>query len=333
MKKEKFLKLMIFIALFYTLTSHLYLVSTAADDYPKGSIRLLIPYAPGGTTDWQARIFQPFLEKELGVPIIIDNRPGAGGEVCTTHLYRQPPDGYNFMSYIMPDLALVCIMQNPIFKFEDIQPIVSQSLDFRTLLVLKDSPLNSLEDFIEEAKRKPGKLSISVVHQTGQQLCAILLRKQLKLDFKIVPFKGGADAITTLLGGHVTLNWGDGVGRLPYREQLKCIGVARKEPHPAVWPEGKPINDQLRKYGTTLPDIPRHGIFHVRAEFKNKYPERYKKLQNAILNVSQNKEYMKIEEEKQIHYIRLWGPGENFEKEFKEQYDFFKKNKDLFKED
>jgi len=338
MKKEKFLKLMIFIALFYTLTSHLYLVSTAADDYPKKPIKILVPYAPGGATDTPARILQPFLEKELGVPVIVENRPGAGGEVCTAYLYRQPPDGYDLMIYSMPDLALVCVMQTPVFKFEDIYPFVSYFLDFRVFLVQKDSPLNTLEDFIQEAKRNPGKLSISTVHQAGHHLLAILLKKRLNekghnVDFKIVPFKGGADAITALLGGHVTVNTGDGVGRITYREQVKCIGVARKEPHPSLWPEGKPINDQLRKYGITIPEIPRHVLLYVRTEFKNKYPERYNKLQNAILKISQDKIFMEMEKKQQLDYVRFWGPGENFGKEFKEQYEFYKDNKEIFKEE
>ena len=138
--------------------------------------------------------------------------------------------------------------------------------------------------------------------------------------------------MTAVLGGHVTANWGDGIGRLPFKEQAKAIAVSTKEPTPA-WPEAQPIDQQLKKYGITIPDIPSHRLIYVRADFQKKYPERYKRLQSAFLKVSQDKEYMEMEKKQQLDLIRMWGPGEKFEKSFKEQSEFFRKNKDLFKEE
>jgi putative tricarboxylic transport membrane protein len=328
MKKMNVLRLSILIGLFCAMANHLCFVPAAADDYPKGPIRWLLTMPPGGSNDRAVRIMQPFLEKELGVPVIVENRPGAGGEVCTTYLYHEKPDGYKIMTASMPDLAAVSIRQNPVYGFEDIVPLIAMFRDFRVLLVKKDSPLNTLVDFIEGAKKGPGKMSIGVTNQSGPHFMAVCLQKSLNLDFKVVPFQGGGPAMTAVLGGHVTANWGDGIGRLGFREQTKCIAVSTGQPHP-VWPEGKPVNDQLRGYGSTLPDLPLVTSVYVRNDFNKSYPERYRKLQNAFLKASQNKDYLEMEKKQQLDLIRLWEPGENFLKEFKEQYEFFKANKDI----
>lgn len=333
MGRRFFLGLSVLVGLSLFMGGSLSLTFAAADDYPKGPIRGAVAYEPGGGNDRSARIFQPFLEKELGVPVILENRPGAGGEVAMTYLYREKPEGYVYVDYNMPDLALIHVMQTPIFKPEEIYPIVVPYLDPRILLVKKDSPLNTLGDFIEEAKKNPGKLSISVSSSwAGQKIQAVMLKKKLNLDFKIVPFKGGGPAATAMLGGHVTATWGDVFSRLNLRDQTKCIGVSAEKPHP-LWKEGQPINEQLKKYGITIPDFPRYQIQCVRTEFKTRYPERYKKLQNAILKVAQSKEYMEMEKKQQLDYIRVWEPGEKFEKQFKEEFEFFKANKTLFNEE
>jgi len=332
MKKKDLFRVSIFVGLFFIMTGCLYHASAATDDFPKGPVRFLVPYNPGGSSDNAARILQPFLEKELGVPVIIENRPGAGGEVCASYLYREPADGYKFMTYYMPDLALVCIRQTPVFKFEDLDPIVFTHRDFNVILVKKDSPLNTFADFLEEAKKNPGKISLSVTHQSCPHVLSIYLKQNLNIDYKIVPFKGGGDAITAALGGHVSGNWGDGIGRLPYREQVKAIAVSTRQPHPA-WPEGKPIYDQIKPYGVSIPEIYSDRIIYVRTEFKKNYPERYKKLREAFLKVSQIKEYIEMEKKQQLDLIRLWGPGDKFAKDSKDQYEFFMKNKDIFKED
>lgn len=267
----------------------------------------------------------------MGVPVIIENRPGAGCEIGTTYVYRAKADGYTILSNNMPDHAMVCVMQTPIYKFEEIIPMVLQFRDPRVLIVKKDSPLNTFIDFIEEAKKHPGKMSIGVSQASGQFMQASFLKNTLKLDIKIVPFKGGGDAAVAMLGGHIDVAWGDAFSRINLREQTKCIGVSATQPN-ALWSEGQPVNAQLKKYGIFIPDIPRDQYIFATAKFKKDYQERYKKLQNIILKTSQNPEYMQMEKKQQLDSIRVWEVGEKYQKDMDEQYDFIKKNKAVFKD-
>ena len=334
MKKKHLFGVFVFMGLFFVVAGYLYHASAATDDFPKGPVRYIVPYSPGGSADTAARILQPFLEKELKVPVLVENRPGAGGEVGATYLHNEPADGYKFMAHWMPDVAFIIIRGNPLFKYDDLDPIVVTHYEYVVLLVKKDSPLNSFNDFVEEAKKNPGKMSLSVTQQAVPHVLAIYLKKHLNIDFKIVPFKGGGDAVTAALGGHVSGNWGDGIGRLPYREQMKAIAVSTKQPHSA-WPEGKPIHDQLKQYGVSIPEPFNYyyRVLYVRTELKKKYPERYEKLRQALLNVSKDKEYIESEKKLQLDLVRMWKPGDEFEKDLKGQYDFFMKNKDLYKEE
>ncbi len=111
--------------------------------------------------DRNARLIQPYLEKELGVPVIVENRPGAGSEIACTYLFREPGDGYVILQNLWEYLAFSTILRTPMYLYEDIVPLIVHYGEPRILIVRKDSPFNNLADIIEAAKREPGKLAVS----------------------------------------------------------------------------------------------------------------------------------------------------------------------------
>ncbi|MBM4330923.1 MAG: tripartite tricarboxylate transporter substrate binding protein [Deltaproteobacteria bacterium] len=181
-------------------------VSALAQDYPTKPITLQVPYPAGGSTDVGARIVAAIAEKDLGKPIVVVNKAGAGGQVGWTELARQKPDGY-YLGYInLPHLpaAILDPERKATFKGEDIVPIISQALDPTTISVRPDSPWATLKDLIEDAKKRPGQIAAGIVgYLQDDEIGYLQMAEAAGFQMRLVYFDGAAPAITALLGKHV----------------------------------------------------------------------------------------------------------------------------------
>ena len=277
-------------------------VSDADDSYPIRPLRVVVGYAPGGGSDRTTRTLQKFLEKEFGKDIVVENMAGAGGLIAQAALAREKPEGYMTTNVNYPAFAYGLIMQKTPFTFDTFTPMWIEVCDPVILVVKKDSKWNTLADFIEAVKSEPGKYAVSVAGLGGQHANALWLKKQLKLDFKIVTYNSGGESASALLGGHVNATFGDAVSRADMRSELKCLGVVSDKSNP-IWPEGKPFFEQLKAYNLTLPVEnfqARYGIYWVQTEFRKKYPDRYKKLVDAFTRATASPEYKALAEKSGI---------------------------------
>jgi tripartite-type tricarboxylate transporter receptor subunit TctC len=306
-------------------------VGIAKDDYPSKPIRVIVAFSAGGGNDQSMRLIQPFLEKELGVPVVVENRGGGGSEIANTLLYRAPADGYTLLSNNSSYVAMTTILRTPVYKYEDIVPVVVELIDPRILLVKKDSPYNTLTDIIEAVKKNPGKMAFGVGAGGNQQLLLLSLREALKLDYRIVGYKGGSRSRAAMLGGHVDGAMGEIGGAYYLRDQTKAVCIFYDQPNP-LWPEAKPVNEQLKPYGVRTPDLALYRIYWATREFKEKHPDRFATLQKAFLKASKNPEYLKRAEKVGFLKILVWSPAEKYESVLKEQIEFFRKTKHLWKE-
>jgi len=313
------------------LFSVLLLQMANAAGFPEKPVKAIVAFSAGGGNDRAMRLIQPYLEKELGQPLVVENRGGAGTEIANTLLYRAPADGYTFMSTNWAYLVLTTILRKPVYKYEDFAAVVVELVDPRIVLVKKDSPYNNLKDVIEDTKKKPGKIAFGCSAGGNQQLLLFGLRDLLKLDFKVVGYKGGSPARAAMLGGHVDAAMGETGGAYYLRDQTKALCVFHDKVSP-MWPEAKPANEQLKPYGVKIPDLARYSLYMVRSEAKKKYPDRFAKLVDAFLKASKNPEYVAKAEKAGIRKTQVWAPGEKFQAVFKEQVDFFRKTKSLWKE-
>ena len=180
---------------------------TWARDYPSQAVRLIVPYALGGTTDAIARLIGPWLSERLAQPFVIESRPGAGTNVGTDAVVRSSPDGYTLLLFD-PSAAINATLYDKLnFNFiRDIAPIVCI---FRTPLVMVVNPAfpaKTIPEFIAYARTNPGKVNMaSAGNGSTSQLAGELFKKMTGVEMTHIPYRGGGPAIANLLGGQVDI--------------------------------------------------------------------------------------------------------------------------------
>jgi tripartite-type tricarboxylate transporter receptor subunit TctC len=181
---------------------------TAAAEYPDRPIRLVVPFPAGGGADTLARIIMPRVAQALGAPIVIDNRPGAGGNVGAEIVARAAPDGYTLLygtngtHAINPSLYASL----PFDPVRDFAPVSRMTVIAAMLVVNNDFPAHSVYELIRYAKSNPGKLNFaSAGNGTTSHLAGELFRTMAGIDIVHVPYRGGALAVTDVIGGQVQM--------------------------------------------------------------------------------------------------------------------------------
>ncbi len=202
MKIRKMSKALCLVALF-----PLFLASAArAVDFPTKPVNIVVPYPAGGSADLPVRAISDKVSEKLGVPVIVVNKPGSGGLVGGQFVVTSKPDGYNILLFSFSHAIRQTIdPKMPFDVFKDLEHICQFFAQSIFLLTGKDSKFKTIEDMIDFAQKNPGKLSLSHsgIGTTGH-FCLELMKREVKIDFKPVPFSGGeAQGITALMGGHI----------------------------------------------------------------------------------------------------------------------------------
>jgi putative tricarboxylic transport membrane protein len=186
-----------------------------AQTFPAKPVQLMVAYPAGGSTDVAARIVAAIAEKQLGQPIVVVNKGGAGGQVGWTEMSRQKPDGYYLGFINLPALNTIILdpERKAIFPVDAFIPVINQVLDPGIIWVKGDSPYKSLKDLLEAAKRTPNKISAATTGILSDDHLAILMAEEAfpGAVFRIVHLEGGAAQMTAILGGHVDVAF-DNVG-------------------------------------------------------------------------------------------------------------------------
>jgi tripartite-type tricarboxylate transporter receptor subunit TctC len=203
----------------------------AATDFPKGPITYIIPFNPGGQSDVEARMQQPYLEKILGVPIVVNYMPGAGGALAWTKFAQAKPDGYTVCGINIPHIILQPLSQkDAAFKTEDLKPLCLFESTPIGLAVKKDSKINSLKEFIEYAKANPGKITVGISGKlSGHHMASLQLEKMTNIKLTLVTFTGAAPQVTALLGGHVEAITGNSSDLVGYATQMKILAIGTEK--------------------------------------------------------------------------------------------------------
>lgn len=182
-------------------------VGVAAQDYPSRSIKIVVPFPAGGTADLLPRLIGEKLAAKWGQPIVIENRPGAGGNIGAELVAKAEPDGYTLLSTPPPPLAMNQSLY-PKLAFDPSQfvPVTVIAAVPSVLLVHPRVPATTLAEFITHVRTNPGKLNYaSQGNGTTSHLTAELLKSTAGLQITHVPYKGTAPALTDLLAGQVDL--------------------------------------------------------------------------------------------------------------------------------
>jgi tripartite-type tricarboxylate transporter receptor subunit TctC len=180
----------------------------AAKDYPSKPIVMIVPYAPGGSSDTRARQIGQKISQILGKPVVVDNKPGAAGNIGTDFIAKAAPDGYTIgIGNFAPLSVNKSLMPKmPFDPAKDLTPIILLEKGPILLLVNEKSPYKTLGDLIKDAKAKPDKLSFASAGQGGAyHLAGEQFKDATGTVITHVPYKGGGPAVTDLLGGQVDM--------------------------------------------------------------------------------------------------------------------------------
>ncbi|BEQ15921.1 Bug family tripartite tricarboxylate transporter substrate binding protein [Desulfoferula mesophila] len=179
-------------------------VPALAKDYPTKPITAYIPLSAGGTSDVFVRTIAPHMEKFLGKPLVLVNKPGSGGAVAIATLAKAKPDGYTFSWANLPTLVTIPQMRKLTYDPKELVYIASPMHYDYILYVAKDSPYNSLKELIDFARKNPGAVTYGTPGLgTTNHLGVAWLANHEKVKMTPIPFKGNPKSVAAVLGGHV----------------------------------------------------------------------------------------------------------------------------------
>lgn len=179
--------------------------AAAQSDYPNKPIRWIVPYPPGGTTDLLARLMGQHLSQKLGQTIVIDNKAGGGNNIGTELSVKAPADGYTWHLVNPANAINATLYPKLAFNFlDDMQPVAGIIRVPNVMTVTKNFPAKTVAEFIDYAKKNPGKVNMaSSGAGTSVHLSGELFKFMTGIDMKHVPYKGAGPAINDLIGGQV----------------------------------------------------------------------------------------------------------------------------------
>ena len=232
--------------------SQLYATAASAA-YPERPVRVVVPFPPGSATDMAARLIAEDLQNQLGQSFVVENKPGAGGNIGAMEVVRAEPDGYTVMfasnSAAASNAALY--KELPYDPNKDFTPIAGTGVNTLVLMVRDDFPAQTLEEFLAYAKEHPGKLNAGY-GSSSSQICAAMLAKMGGLDILSVPYKGIPLAVNDVIGGSLDFTFVD-VGNAMAQTaggRLRPIAVASAKPNPLI-PDVRPIDTVLPGFDIT----------------------------------------------------------------------------------
>ncbi|OAK60191.1 LacI family transcriptional regulator [Variovorax paradoxus] len=205
--------------------------------WPDKPIRMVVPYAAGGGADNTARIVAQQMSAALGRQIVIDNRPGAGGVIGEDNVAKAAGDGYTVLYDASAFSVNPALRKLPFDATKDFIPVSLVATAPQILVVPENAPYRTVAEFLDFARKNPGKLSFaSAGGGTGSHLAGEALNEQAKVNLMHVPYKGGAPALTDLMGGQVSAYFGNVASTLGYVKsgKLRALAVSSTRRVPAL---------------------------------------------------------------------------------------------------
>jgi tripartite-type tricarboxylate transporter receptor subunit TctC len=223
-----------------------------AADYPNRNVTLIVPFAPGGSTDILARLVGGYLQQAFHQPVVVENRTGASGNIGTAIVARAVPDGYTFlfntMSVHTMNHALFATM--PFDGVKDFSPIAMLAYVTNTMVIHPSIPAKTVKEFIDYTKANPGKVSYaSAGAGSTNHLCGALFEKMAGVEMVHVPYRGGAPAVTGTVAGECQLFFTAGTQSLPHVKAgaLRLLAVT-EEKRSALLPDVPTVNETVPGY-------------------------------------------------------------------------------------
>ena len=246
--------------------------------YPSHPIKLVVPFPPGGSTDILGRALAQGLAERLGQPIVVENRPGAGGSIGADLVAKAAPDGYTLLMGHIGTLAVnpALYPKLPYDPLTDFAPVSRMAIVPNVLVVNPTLPVKNTADLIAYARANPGKLTYSSGgNGSAAHLAVEYFKLQTKTDIVHVPYKGTAPAITDLVAGQVSMTMTGAPPLLPHVQsgRVRALGVSSQTRMgalpdvPTIAESGVPGFEALQWYGVVAPKgTPREIVARLAGE-------------------------------------------------------------------
>ncbi|QET04717.1 MULTISPECIES: tripartite tricarboxylate transporter substrate binding protein [Cupriavidus] len=245
--------------------------------FPDKPIRMVVPYSAGGGADNTARIVAQKMGELLNTTIVIDNRPGAGGVIGADNVAKATADGYTVLYDASAFAVNAALRKLPFDPARDFIPVSLVATAPQILVVATNAPYKTVADLVAAAKKAPGKLTFaSAGAGTGSHLAAEMFDDQAKIELLHVPYKGGAPALTDVMGGQVATYFGNSASTLQYVTggKLRALAVTSKHRVAAL-----PNTPTMAESG-----MPNYEVLEWNAVFlpKGTPPDRVQAIANAV---------------------------------------------------
>ena len=236
----------------------------SGQNYPNRSIRFVVPYAPGGSTDIVARILAQKLSDAMGQQVVVDNRPGAGGSIGADVVAKSPPDGYTMVTAVTGIMAINQYLYRklPFDPEKDFAPVTQVGSLPLILVVHPSLPAKNVREFIAIAKAKPGQLNYgSSGVGTATHMTTELFKSMAGVDLVHIPYKGSGQVMGDVIGGQLALIFDQIVSSLPHVQggklRMLAITSAKRFPSlpdvPTIAESGVPGYESISWAGVAVP--------------------------------------------------------------------------------
>jgi len=305
-------------------------VAAQAEDYPSRPVTFVVGFGVGGSADRTARALAQFLPEELGQPVTVVNRDGAGGQLAATYVLSQPADGYTLLATALsPYLANSIIHTDASYSLDDFAFVNGQWSDWDVIALNKDREFQTLAEFMAAVKANPGEHSASVVTGSAGELTAYLLMEAAGLPadaMNVVTYESGGAARAAVAGGQVDITIVGGEGTEGIRDMIRPLAVVRDD-RAEGW-DAPPVNEALAEAGMEIPVVSGsiRGLA-APAAFRDENPEAWQKLVSAYEKTMKNPEFIAFLKQNDIGADWL-GPDKTTEV-VKRNYEILERYKDL----
>ena len=293
MKKKRNLRSVSFLVFVLLLVALGGALAFAADEkFPNGPINLIVPQAAGGQAEAGCRLWQPFLEAELGVPLNFEFFTGAGSLVGYNVMLERKRDGYHLGLFAPASMATTILTMGAKYKLDDFDYVGIYQKDPGCIFAHKDAPWSTLQELIDYAKTQPeGSIAIAVSAVTDINVIGVRqLEEATGVKFNIVPFNGGGKARAALAGNQVSLGAFMYYGTSSIWENTKVLGVNVAD---TVIEDLKDVQTFNQVAGKVLDDIYSSNGIVLPGGTKEQYPERYEFILGAVTRAWSNPELQK----------------------------------------
>ena len=286
-------------------------VSGCASDSSGGDLsgqqlRWIVSSSAGGGFDTTTRQLEPYFTKEIDANAVVENHEGGGYAIGAQTMLTAGADCTSIVTHGVPHLQFSYMTQEVDFDLASFAPVGGISIEPGVLRVNKDAPWQTIKDFVEDARERPGQIKVSVSDLQSNNYIALLQMEQaLGIDLDIIGYDGGGPSRTALITNEVDATHAGVFNSLSIADETRVLAVTQPENKwPDVTDNAPPINEAL---GVNLPANASNYVLFASAECRDKNPERYQQLVDGLAASVKNEDYLaslaKLGEESKVAYL------------------------------